>query len=425
MSGGPARRILVIGLNYHPEPIGIGPYTSGLAEALVERGHQVCAIVGQPYYPEWKLYERFRGRWKTGTERGVLITRCPHYVPANPTGARRLAHHVSFASSAYGPARTARRDFAPDLVFTVAPSMIAVPVALRTARRAGVPLWLHVQDFEVGAAFATGLLDRDGVTAGAAVRFEERMLRAADIVSTISQPMCALAKAKGVAEEKIVELRNWANHARQVADASGAQLRREWGLEGKTVALYSGNIANKQGLEIVIDAARRLAGQPDIAFVVSGEGPNRTRLEQLARELDNIQFRDLQPLERVGELLNLADIHLLPQVAGTADLVLPSKLGNMLVSGRPILATALPGSGIACELEGAGTVVPVQDGEAFAWAIRQLAADPRTRARLGQAGRARAQSHWAKEAIVDRFEARMQQLLDTARERKKPFSYSR
>ena len=140
MTQGPARRILFIGLNYSPEPIGIGPYSAGLAEALVERGHEVQAVVDQPYYPEWKLYGLYKGRWKSSVENGVSITRCRHYVPSNPTGKRRMAHDMSFASSAYPPARAARREFRPDMVFTVAPSMIAIPVAARMARRAGVPL---------------------------------------------------------------------------------------------------------------------------------------------------------------------------------------------------------------------------------------------------------------------------------------------
>jgi colanic acid biosynthesis glycosyl transferase WcaI len=289
--------------------------------------------------------------------------------------------------------------------------MVAVPVALHLARVVDIPLWLHVQDFEVGAAFATGLLSEKGAIAQAARNFEERMLRSANVVSSISQPMCKLAVAKGVAPERIVELRNWANHAEHVRGANGERLRAEWGLAGKTVALYSGNIANKQGLEIVIEAARHLAGRPDITFVVSGEGPNRRPLEQLASGMDNIQFRDLQPIERVGELLNLADIHLLPQLPGAADLVLPSKLGNMLASGRPIVATALPGSGIAHEIDGGGMIVSPLDAAALAKAVGQLADDPDLRTRMGQAGCARAAEHWESEAVVDRFEKRMQQLL--------------
>ncbi|MDG5747847.1 WcaI family glycosyltransferase [Qipengyuania sp. XHP0207] len=412
MSNRPSRRILFIGLNYSPEPIGVGPYSSGLAEALVERGHQVAAVVGQPYYPEWRLYERYKGRWKSSVEQGVRITRCPHYVPANPTGSRRIAHHLSFASSAYPAARIIRRDFSPDLVVTVAPSMVAVPVAARMARRAGIPLWLHVQDFEVGAAMATGLIEQGSATAMAAARFEKRMLRSADVVSTISGPMCALAMEKGVAPDRVIEIRNWANHGDRIAGSDGAALRERWGLTGQTVALYSGNIANKQGLEIVVEAAHLLSHRPDITFVICGEGPNRRHLEALARGAGNIRFYDLQAEEMIGELLKMADVHLLPQTPDAADLVLPSKIGNMLASGRPIVATAGKNTGIARELDGAGVIVPPRDAQAFAWSVEQLSRDPDLRARMGRVGRERAARSWSRAAIVEQFDARMQLLLE-------------
>lgn len=405
------RRILFIGLNYAPEPIGIGPYTAGLAEALVKRGHEVHAVVGQPYYPEWKLFPRFKRRWQTTVENGVSITRCPHYIPANPTGKKRLAHHASFASSAYPAARAARRSLDPDLVFTIAPSMIAAPVALRMARRAGVPLWLHIQDFEVGAALATGLIDGESRTADAAARFEDRILHSADLVSTISRPMCELLRAKGVDERRIIEMRNWANHGGAIAAADPDGLRDAWGLAGKTVALYSGNIANKQGLDVVIDAARLMADREDLKFVICGEGPNRTRLEKLASGLPNVMFRDLQPEERMGDLLRMADIHLLPQLLDAADLVLPSKLGNMLASGRPVVATVRPGTGIARELVDCGIVVPPETPSAIATAVAALAAHADYRETMGKAALRRAQEAWSKQSVVDRFENGMERLL--------------
>lgn len=405
------RKILFIGLNYAPEPIGIGPYTAGLAEALVERGHEVRAVVGQPYYPDWKLYPEYHRRWTSSVENGVQITRCPHYIPGNPTGSKRMAHHASFASSSYPAARRARREMKPDLVFTVAPSMIGAPVATRMARRAGVPLWLHVQDFEVGAALATGLIDRSSRTADAAARFEDRVLRRADLISTISHPMCQLLRDKGVPEERILELRNWANHTASIEKGDGSGLRREWGLEGKTVALYSGNIANKQGLDVVIEAASMLRECDNIAFVISGEGPNRKYLERLAQDLPNVLFRHLQPESRVGDLLNMADIHLLPQLRDAADLVLPSKLGNMLASGRPVVATVQPGTGIARELVDCGIVVPPETPQAIADAVTALAGHAEYRAHMGQKAQERARLRWAKDAIIDRFEEGMERLL--------------
>ena len=406
-----ARRILFIGLNYAPEPIGIGPYSAGLAEALVERGHTVEAIVGQPYYPEWKLFPRFKRRWKTSEENGVKITRCPHYIPANPTGKKRMAHHASFASSAYPAARRARRDLKPDLVFTVAPSMIAAPVALRMARRAGVPLWMHVQDFEVGAALATGLIDSESRMANAAARFEDRMLHSADLVTTISHPMCQLLATKGIASDRIMEMRNWANHADAMDKADGQSLRREWGLDGKVVALYSGNIANKQGLDVVIEAARMMQDREDIVFVICGEGPNRLKLEQLAKGLGNVVFRDLQPEARIGDLLTMADIHLLPQLHDAEDLVLPSKLGNMLASGRPVIATVRPGTGIARELLDCGIVVPPEEPASIVTAISALAAHPDYRVRMGKAAADRARHAWTKDSVIERFEEGLERLL--------------
>ena len=405
------RRILFLSLNYAPEPIGIGPYSAGLAEALVERGHEVEVVAGQPYYPEWKLYPEFGHRWKTSVENGVRVTRCPHYIPANPSGAKRMAHHASFASSSYPAARRVRKRLDPDLVFTVAPSMIAAPVAVRMAKRAGVPLWMHVQDFEVGAALATGLIDRTSKIADAAARFEDRMLHAADMVSTISGPMCEMLMQKGVEREKILEMRNWANHAEAMDRADPDHFRREWGLEGKTVALYSGNIANKQGLDVVIEAARQMATRQDVIFVISGEGPNRAKLEALASGLPNILFRDLQPEERIGDLLKLGDIHLLPQLHDAADLVLPSKLGNMLASGRPVVATVRPGTGIARELVNCGIVVPPEVPEAIVTAINALAAHPGYRETMGRAAAVRASEAWSKTSVVDTFEDGLERLL--------------
>ena len=107
-------------------------------------------------------------------------------------------------------------------------------------------------------------------------------------------------------------------------------------------------------------------------------------------------------------MLNMADLHLLPQIAGAADLVLPSKLTNMLFSGRPVVATTEPGTGLYDEVDGCGTVTPPGDAVALAKAIAALSDDPARRESLGAAARKRAAERWMKEAII----ARMGQELD-------------
>ena len=393
-------RLLVLGLNYAPEPIGIGPYTAGLCEGLAARGWDVEVVAGRPYYPAWRAMECP----DDGAERGVRVSRRPHYIPARPTAARRLVHYLSFAASAL-PAllRAARRK--PDIVLSVCPALLAAPAAWIAARLSGAKLWLHVQDFEVEAAFATGLVGQGGPLARLALWFERAMLRRADLASTIGPAMLRkLADKRGSAQDTF-ELRNWANHP-----AGGGPLRdfrQEWSLGDRKVALYSGNIAAKQGLDIVIEAAHQLSDRADLVFVICGEGPNREALEARASGLANVQFRDLQPAEDVAALMQLASVHLLPQLAGAADLVLPSKLTNMLASGRPVIATAAADTGLAAEIEGCGVAVPPGDAGALADAIAALAGDPARAARLGEAATARAASVWDRDAILDRADAEL------------------
>jgi colanic acid biosynthesis glycosyl transferase WcaI len=399
-------KILILGLNYAPEKVGVAIYTSGLAEFLRSRGHEVKVIAGQPYYPAWRIMEGYPAFWFSHCiEANVNVTRVPHYIPAQPTGAKRMLHHLSFALTGFLPALWQGVVWRPDMVFTVAPSMIAAPVAWLSAVFAGARSWLHVQDFEVETALATGLIGSKGRLAKLAGGFENRVLGLFNVVSAISPQMCAKLKEKGVPEKRIREFRNWADIGAIRPMETPSPYREEWGITTPHVALYSGNIGNKQGIEIIIEAARRLEGRTDLSFVICGEGSYREHLKSLAAGLSNIQFQDLQPKERLNELMGLASIHLLPQKADAADLVLPSKLTNMLASGRPVVATAAPGTGLAAEVEGCGLVTPPENSQAFAEGILKLVEEPDLALGCGHMARQRAMERWQNTTILEAVEA--------------------
>jgi colanic acid biosynthesis glycosyl transferase WcaI len=396
-------KVLVVGLNYAPEKVGIAVYTAGMAEALVARGHEVRVIAGNPYYPAWRIADGYNAwAYSNATESGVRVTRVPHYIPAEPSGLRRLFHHASFAATALVPSLWTALTFRPDVVLTIAPSLVAAPVARLAAWVSGARSWLHIQDFEVEAAFATGLLKAEGRGARMARWFERTVLKSFDQVSSISPAMCRRLIEKGVPGTRVTELRNWADVDAIRPMSAPSPYRQQWGISTDYVALYSGNIANKQGIEIVLEAARQLQHRADLTFVVCGEGPNRANLERQATGLSNVQFHDLQPKERLNDLLALATVHLLPQIAGAADLVLPSKLTNMLASGRPVVATAENGSGLYDEVEGCGLLVRPGDAPAFAGAISRLLDNRELSSALGATARQRAEEHWAKRAILKR-----------------------
>ncbi len=91
-------------------------------------------------------------------------------------------------------------------------------------------------------------------------------------------------------------------------------------------------------------AAEHLVGHRDIRFVIAGEGPVKERIQSRSGSLPNLHVLPFQPAERMSEFLGLANLHVLPQEASMADLVLPSKLGGMLASGKPIVVMTDPGT---------------------------------------------------------------------------------
>ena len=404
-------RIFIVGLNFAPEPTSTGRYTGELAEWLGSAGHSVKVVTAPPYYPAWRISEGYRRWWYQSSDfplpRSTLqVVRCPIYVPARPSAARRILHLLSFAISSAPIALTARQ-WRPDVVLAVAPTLLALPAAWMGARLAGCRLWLHVQDFELGAAQGTGVL-KDNLALKLASRWERWCLRRCDRVSTISGPMMDSLKQKGVPETRRVFLPNWADTEGVYSMARADGFRRELGLAAdQKVALYAGNMGEKQGLELVVEAARRLSGETGLVFVMAGDGAARRRLAEQSRCLANVKWLPVQPSERLNDLLNLADMHLLPQRADVAELVMPSKLTNMLASGRAVVATASAGMAIheVVAGHGVGLVVEPGDVEGLAAAVRTLAADAGERARLGRNGRAYAEKYLNKDNILTQLES--------------------
>ncbi|WP_027534671.1 glycosyltransferase WbuB [Bradyrhizobium sp. WSM3983] len=399
-------RLLVVGINYAPDVIGVAKYTTELCEGLAARGHELQVITAPPYYPQWQIPAEYRSSWYSSEAlHDVIVTRAPIYVPEQPSGSKRLLHHASYLVSSCGPLLSKMAFWRPDVVLSVAPSLLSASAAIVAARMFGARSWLHVQDLEIDAAFELGLL-KNAALQSALLGFERTVIRAFDRVSTISPQMVQRLLQKGLSADRLRELRNWVDTSMIVPASRQTSFRTELGLNPTDiVALYSGAMSNKQGLELVLQAAAAThETHPEIKYLLCGNGPHKERLLQAAACLGNVHFLDLQPVERLPELLSTADIHLLPQLAQAADLVMPSKLAGMLASGRPIVAMASAGSGIASEVNGAGLIAQPGDAHELAEAVKSLAINDALRARLGDTARRRAEQNWDRVAIINTFE---------------------
>ncbi len=463
-------RILIHGLNFAPELVGVGKYTGEMAEWLAERGHEVRAVTAPPFNPQWKVARGF-SPWRYSSEhyarhcreaasagrlreladapippeaagssegasgggsaeyeRGenapadfpadlagqpegkretapghLRVFRCPVWVPLQPSGAKRILHLASFAVAGF-PVMLRQAAWKPDAVLVVEPTLFCLPAAWIAAKLCGARTWLHVQDFEADAGFELGLLNSASLRH--VVRWaEKKLISAFGRVSTISEKMLARLEQKGAPASACRLFPNWVDTAAIFPLATPSPLRAELGITaGETVVLYAGTMGHKQGLELLAEAAERLAHRSSLRFVFCGEGPGKPALLNRSAALPNVRWIPLQPFERLNDLLNLADIHLLPQKADAADLVMPSKLTGMLASGRPVVATSRAGTQLARAAEGRGIVVEPGDAPAFADAVEQLAGDLPRRERLGRNARDYALSELEKELVLSRFE---------------------
>lgn len=404
-------RLLIYGINFAPELTGIGKYTGEMAEWFAAQGHELEVVTAPPYYPAWKIGAGFSGgRYQVeswGPAGAIRVTRCPLWVPARVTGKSRLLHLASFALSSI-PALLSAAMRRPDVLMVVVPTLATVPAALAMARLWRIPVWLHVQDFEVDAMLNMDMVGGGSAIGRFAISVESWLLRRFDRASSISPKMTERLLAKGVASERIVEFPNWVDLDSIHHMAGPSPLRPALGLKDYEICvLYSGNMGEKQGIEVVVEAARLLADRRDIRFVFCGDGAARDRLQQAAAGLDNILWHPLQPSEKLNELLNAADIHVLPQRAEAADLVMPSKLTGMLASGRVVVGTAFAGTGLGKVLAECGVRVDPGESVALAEAIVALVDDAAQRDVLGRLGRTYAEQHLARDVILQRVERQL------------------
>ncbi|MDB6083064.1 MAG: wcaI [Gammaproteobacteria bacterium] len=396
-------RILVYSVNFAPEPTGIGKYSGEMAEWLVDQGHSVRVVAAPPYYPSWKVDPAYaRPRYRREQWHGVDIWRAPLWVPKTPGGFARVLHLMSFAFSSF-PLMVRQISWRPHLVLTVAPAFLCAPAGLLTARLCGAESWLHLQDFEVDLAFRMGLL-KGKLLQRLVLRMERWLLRRFDSVSSISSRMVELLLHKGVEPKRTRYFPNWVDISTIKPSVERGNYRAQLGIpDSAAVVLFSGSLGGKQGLMTIPQTASLLAASSDIVFFVCGDGVMKPELEAAAANLTNVHFLPLQPLERLGELLSTADMHLLPQSSDAADLVLPSKLSGMLASGRPVIATCHSGTELDAVVSKCGLVVRPQDVPGLAEAICKLVDEPMARLELGRRARAYAEANFERDAILGRI----------------------
>ncbi|WP_392534291.1 glycosyltransferase family 4 protein [Nostoc sp. C117] len=398
--------ILIYSYNYYPEPIGIAPLMTELAEGLVKRGHEVRVITGMPNYPQREIYHEYRGKWYvTEQTNGVTIQRSYLRIKSKPNLLDRLLLELSFVFTSLPQAFKGKR---PDAILLTVPPLLSTLPATMFSWLYNCPLILNVQDILPEAAVRVGLLKNKWMIKGLAA-LEKFAYHTAHTISVIADGFSENLVNKGVPANKIVCIPNWVNiNFIRPLPKHNNSWRATHKLHGKFVVLYSGNIALTQGLETVIEAAVCLRHIKDIVFVIVGEPIALQRLQEycLLNGADNVLLIPLQPREKLPEMLAASDVGLIVQKRDVISFNMPSKIPLLLATGRPIVGS-VPASGTAAKaiaLSSGGIVVEPESPYAMAAAIHDLYTNPSLAAKLGHTGRQFAEANYSLEQALDRYE---------------------
>jgi colanic acid biosynthesis glycosyl transferase WcaI len=379
--------------SYAPEPTGIGPVNTVLAEGLRDRGHAVEVIAAHPHYPE--------PLWGTRvvpyreTRDGVRLLRLPMWV-GRDSAFQRYRQELSFTAALAAAAPFMGR---PDVVVSTSPMLSALGPAIANVRARKLPwvLWLH--DLLPDGAAATGLVDEGGKVVALARKLERAAYRTADRIVVLSRSFTENLLAKSVEPEKIELIYD---PATRIPRGSSNGRRPDDGLR----ILSMGNIGHSQGLAPVIQKFEAFPELThDTSLVITGTG---VAAEDARAEIrsDRVRMLGLVDDARLERELQEADVGLVTQRYQGPEFNIPSKLMNFMAYGLPVLAVVDPGGEVARIVKeaDAGWVVDSRDPDAFPREVARLTRErDEARARSANARRY-ASLHFTPDGFAARFE---------------------
>lgn len=400
-------RILVLGINYAPEKTSVAPFTTGLCEHLASLGHRVTAVTAFPYYPQWKVWEGYRGSlYRREIIHGVEVRRVAHFVPRTPSNLfQRLAYDLSFTVSAFFAALFTGKC---DLIYCSCPPPTVAFAAHLLGLLKGAPFIIKLTDLASDAALSTGIL-KNKTAIRLARAFENFMSRKAIAVVCLCQGFIERLHERGVPHEKLRLIPDWGDTEHIQPTARNSTFREMHGIPPEAfLALHTGNMGKKQDLANLVRAAHLSQQEPGLLWLLVGEGEERAALQQeITRlRLTNIRLLPLQPAEILPQMYSAADALLLNQKSAIEDAVIPSKLLTYMASGRAVVAAVSARSEAARQIERAdcGLLVPPEEPEALVRGVNTLRHARALRQQLGRNGRAYAEAHFTKNRVLRSYE---------------------
>lgn len=373
-----------------------------------QRDFEVTVITGNPYYPQWRIYDGYKNNIKKEIVNGITVYRSPVYIPSRPRTMRRLLQDALFFSCSFliiSYLMVRRKKY--DYIFTPVPPFLIgfLGIYYRFFFRK-TKLIYHIQDLQIDAANKLGMIRQKDLIK-LLFKFEAYILTNVNYVSTISDGMLAKIESKTTKKLNTLLFPNWINNSEIFPTTSDSIIKKYSWLKNKKMILYSGAIGEKQGLEVLIDTANYFKDNNDYCFVISGEGPYKEKLSIYTQDygLSNVYFLNLLPTNEFNEMLNAAFLHIIIQKESGNDLFLPSKLTNILGVGGCAIVSATTTTSLYKIINDhqCGFIIPCSTLEYLSSSIKKLTTDTDLYNILKLNAKNYAVNHLYKGNVIDNF----------------------
>ena len=380
------RIVLIHSAFVSPEQAG-GTRHYEFARRLVSQGHGFAIVTSNLSYLTGQQ-SGGGGLVEHETLDGIDIYRAYTYQSLHRSFTWRVISFLSFAaSSLYAGLRAGKAD----LVMGTTPPIFQAVSACVVAAVRRKPFLLEVRDLWPDFAIEMGVL-KNPVLIGMSRWLEGVLYRRAAHLLVNSPAYRDYLIGKGVAPEKITVVANGVDPAMFSPDARGEQVRQQYGLAGKFVVTYAGALGMANDIDTILRAAARLKDEePQVHFLLVGDGKERSKLEESARALglNNVTFTGAQAKSRMSEFLAASDacVATLKNIP-MFNTTYPNKVFDYMAAARP---TILAIDGVIREVvEGVqgGIFVPPGDDEALARAASRLSREPVLCRQMGANARA-------------------------------------
>lgn len=410
-------RILLLTQFYWPEVRTAPVNLAAVAESLQESGNEVLVVTGFPSHPFGRVYDGYRMSWRQWEEvRGVRVLRVPLFPDHSLSMVRRAWNYSSFAVASASIGAWLTRTFRADVIFVYLPPLtICLPVSvLRLLHRAPAVFW--ITDLWPDGLIAAGANIKPWLARGIGL-LGTAAYRQAALICVNSAGTKRRLMEKGVAEDRLEIISDWADETLFFPSEPDARLAQEFSLADRFNVMYGGNLGPAQGLDTVIEAAALLQSLPDLQFVFVGDGEDEPRLRRLVErhDLRNVRFIPRQPMEEIHRFYALADvllIHLNPDPM--YELQIPSKTMAYLACGKPILCGVSGDAAAVVEGADAGICSAPGDAVSMARAVKKLYALPASdRELLGKNGRRVYLARYTRAVQAARIESLLSMIAGT------------